>query len=410
MENQNKYAREISNAGDYLWTNGKPKLQHLDIELTERCNNACIHCYINQPINDKNIKTREMSTEFVCDILTQAADLGCLSVRFTGGEPLVREDFKEIYLFARRLGLKVVLFTNARLITEELGELFSRIPPGKPISITVYGMHANSYDEVTVSPGAFKEFWQGVSIFRRLNIPHEVKQSLLPQNRAEVDEFEAFAASIPFMNGVPPGYSMNFDLRARRDNPAKNRFIKSLRVSPEDTLAMVTRDPEKYINQMRQFVSKFLSPPGDKLFSCGAGLGASVDAYGNAQMCLLLRHPQTVYLLETQTHYKQHPQTSSSPLKFALQDFFPLVRQMRATNPDYLKRCAVCFLRGFCDQCPAKSWEEHGTLDTPVEYLCEVTHLQAEYLGLLKNGEKSWTLSREVWQARISAFLHPDGI
>ena len=34
MENQNKYSREISNAGDYLWTNGKPKLQHLDIELT----------------------------------------------------------------------------------------------------------------------------------------------------------------------------------------------------------------------------------------------------------------------------------------------------------------------------------------------------------------------------------------
>ena len=33
------------------------------------------------------------------------------------------------YLFARRLGLKVLLFTNARLITPELADLFARIPP-----------------------------------------------------------------------------------------------------------------------------------------------------------------------------------------------------------------------------------------------------------------------------------------
>ena len=26
-----------------------PLLGHLDIELTERCNNACMHCYINLP-------------------------------------------------------------------------------------------------------------------------------------------------------------------------------------------------------------------------------------------------------------------------------------------------------------------------------------------------------------------------
>ena len=32
---------------------------------------------------------------------------------------------------------------------------------------------------------------------------------------------------------------------------------------------------------------------------------------------------------------------------------------------------------GLCEQCPAKSWSEHGTLDTPVEYHCEMAHAQA---------------------------------
>ena len=31
------------------------------------------------------------------------------------------------------------------------------------------------------------------------------------------------------------------------------------------------------------------------------------------------------------------------------------VHGARASNPEYLERCAVCFLAGFCEQCPAKS-------------------------------------------------------
>ncbi len=383
-------------------------LSHLDIELTERCNNACIHCYINKPEKDPAAQACEMDTALVKDILRQAADLGCLTVRFTGGEPLLREDFAELYEFARRLGTRVILFTNARLVTPGLARLFSRILPGQPIEVSVYGMHASSYDAVSATRGAFEEFWRGITLLKEYKIPFIVKQSLLPQNRVEIPEFEAFAASLPHMD-QKPGYSMNFDLRAHRDNPARNRFIKSLRISPEETLTMLARDPEKYRKKMREFASRFMRPAGDTLFACGAGLGTCIDAYGNAQMCMLLRHPDTVYSL----HPDRVPSTQSpgtlSPLKYALTEFFPRLRQMRAANPEYLRRCAVCFLKGLCEQCPAKSWEEHGTLDTPVEYLCQVAHAQARYLGLVLDGECSWEIQPEVWKARLQAFIGDTG-
>ena len=98
-----------------------PLLNQLDIELTERCNNACLHCYINRPAGSADARKRELSTAQWQDIFRQAADLGALSVRITGGEPLLREDFAELYLCARRLGMKVTLFTNARRITPQLG-------------------------------------------------------------------------------------------------------------------------------------------------------------------------------------------------------------------------------------------------------------------------------------------------
>jgi hypothetical protein len=75
---------------------------------------------------------------------------------------------------------------------------------------------------------------------------------------------------------------------------------------------------------------------------------------------------------------------------------------MKAANPDYLRRCARCYLKSMCEQCPARSWMEHGTLDTPVEYLCDIAHAQARYLGLLTDGERSWELTD--WRDRVSRF------
>ena len=376
----------------------RPSLGQLDIELTERCNNDCVHCCINQPMNDAAARAREMTTAQVQDILAQAAGLGCLQVRFTGGEPLLRPDFEELYLFARRLGLKVLLFTNARLITPRLADLFVRIPPKVGIEITVYGMTAASYDAVTRAPGAFAQFWRGVNLLLERNVPFIVKQSLLPHNRAELEQFEAWAQTLPWMTHRP-SYAMNFDLRNRRDDEAKNLTVAALRLSPQETVAMLARDEAHYRKEMAEFAVKFMGPPGERLFGCGAsgGHGMCVDAYGRAQPCMGIRSPDlTVDLI----HLPPLPETGKGAegLGQALSQFTAL-GELRAANPEYLRRCARCFLKGLCEQCPAKSWSENGTLDTPVEYLCAVAHAQARFLGWLGEDESGWDVLN--WKERV---------
>jgi len=367
----------------------KSILGRLDIELTERCNNNCIHCCINLPADDIDAKNRELSTEEIKNILKDAASLGCISVRFTGGEPLLREDFEELYVFARKSGLRVLIFTNATLITPHLAELFSNIPPLEKIEVSVYGMKKSSYEAVTRVPGSYKAAWNGINLLLKYKVPFVVKNAFLPSNKDEIDEFEKWVATIPWMD-KPPSYSMFFDLRCRR-NGDKNESIKKLRVSPEQGLKVLTRRKDKYLKEMKEFCSKFMRPSRDKLFSCGSGIRSGcVDAYGYFQPCMMLRHPDTVYNLK------------NGSLKDALMNFFPKIRATKATNPEYLRRCARCFLKGLCEQCPAKSWMEHGTLYTPVEYLCEVAHSQARYLGLIKENEKAWEV--EDWENRIGQF------
>jgi radical SAM protein with 4Fe4S-binding SPASM domain len=364
----------------------KPLLSQIDIELTQRCNNNCIHCCINLPERDSGALSREMETGFVKGILTEAAALGCLAVRFTGGEPLLHKDFPELYLFARRLGMQVILFTNARLITTELAELMAKFLPGRNVEVSVYGMNPKSYDGVAGRQGAFYEFRRGVDLLLFYRIPFIVKGPKLQVLKGEREEFEAWALSIPAMDKKPL-FSMNFDLRYLRDDSAKNLRIAKLRATPEETVSMLASDPQ-YQKEMGRFCSMFMGPSGDRIFNCGAGQSPCVDAYGYAHPCLPLRHVRTAVDLHKTTLGK------------ALKELFPAKIGMRATNPDYLRRCACCFLKGLCEQCPAKSWTENGTFDTPVEYLCSVAHAKARYLGLLGEHEHGWEVVN--WKKRVA--------
>jgi radical SAM protein with 4Fe4S-binding SPASM domain len=380
------FSRKIPSGRAGLWKAGRPPLARLDFELTERCNHDCIHCSVNLPAGDDEAKRRELTAAEIKNILEEAASLGCLSVRFTGGEPLLRDDFEEVYTAARNLGLRVRIFTNATLITPGLAALLKKIPPLEKMEVSVYGMTAESAAAVTGNPDSHEASRRGLALLLSHGVPFVVKGALLPPTKDEADRFEAWARELPGMT-APPSCAMLFDLRSRRDLEAKNERIRELRMGPQEYVRLESRHGEGQAVELRAFVARFAGPGGDHLFPCLADT-ASVDAYGRFQVCLSLRHPDTVYDLK------------KGSLKNAVEEFLPKVREMRTANPAYLKRCGRCFLKALCLQCPAKAWAEHGTLDTPVEYFCGIAHAQAVSIGVLEEGEKAWGLAD--WQARVA--------
>lgn len=77
-------------------------------ELTRRCNLACRTCFndSHHPLPD------ELTTPEILDILDQLDQLGTFEIRFTGGEPTLHPDFREIVAFARARGFYISLGTN----------------------------------------------------------------------------------------------------------------------------------------------------------------------------------------------------------------------------------------------------------------------------------------------------------
>ena len=385
-----RYFQKI-NAGAYpFWQHRKPVLTMLDMEITERCNLDCQHCYINRPADDRDAAACEMSTAQICDLLQQAARLGCLMIRLTGGEPLLRGDFEDIYLCARRLGMVVAIYTNATLMTPRLADLFERIPPLHAVEVSFYGMRPESYEAATRTSGAFDAATRGLRLLSDRHIPFVLKGAVLPPTRGEIEEFETWAACLPGVTNAPI-FTLFFDPAVRSVPAQKDSRIRGLRLEPAACVEILARRPDRYRREMQRSFLKNPGLRGSRLFDCGVGIdSAAVNSRGGIQPCLLLRDSELMYDL------------GSNSLANALGLFRTDLRRRRAFNRDYIRRCSRCFISPLCEQCPAKSWMEWGELDRPVDYYCAVAHRQAFYLGLLKKGEKSWQV--DDWPERIDRF------
>ena len=88
-------------------------LHVLELELTNKCNLNCIHCYVDKII------PHELSFDTVLDLIRQAKILDVYRLVFTGGEPLLYPKVFTAARYAKKLGIKnLFLLTNGILINK----------------------------------------------------------------------------------------------------------------------------------------------------------------------------------------------------------------------------------------------------------------------------------------------------
>ncbi|MBN1629020.1 MAG: radical SAM protein, partial [Thermoleophilia bacterium] len=338
-----------------------------DLEITARCNNDCRHCYINLPAGDLTAKAAELGTAELLDIARQAVDMGTMWCLLTGGEPLLREDFAEIYLGLKRLGLLVSVFTNACLVTPAIVDLFKKYPP-RDIEATVYGATRETYEAVTRRPGSWSAFVHGLDCLLEGGLKVRLKAMALRSNAHE------FAAISRFCRDRTNDY-YRFDpvlhLRVDRDSE-RNEQIKAERLSAAEVVALERADPRRF-KSLREGCTngdlinpEFENETSDHLFGCGAGFNSFAVGYdGTFRLCSSLWHPDTVYDLREGT------------LREAWEEWVPHVRSMRSSSPEFLDTCRRCPIINLCLWCPAHAALETGALDGWVEYFCQVAHARA---------------------------------
>lgn len=340
-----------------------------DLELTARCNNDCAHCYINLPGGDRAAKGKELTLEEIARIADEAIELGALWVLVSGGEPLLRDDFADIYLLLKRKGLLVSVFTNATLIIPEHVELFRKYPP-RDLEVSVYGATKETYESVTRRLGSWAAFRRGLSLLEEGSVRVRLKAMVLRSNVHELSAMSAFCRA-----HTKDYYRFDPLLHCRFDgDEERNAEIRAERLSPEEIAAIEHADAERF-GALSEHCDEFIfegdcGPGCDHLFHCGAGNGSfSVGYDGTFRLCSSLWAPGTTYDLRTGT------------LKEAWEQIVPRVRDMRSSNPEFLKTCRTCPIVRLCLWCPAHAHLETREMDRRVDYFCRVAHARARSLG-----------------------------
>lgn len=344
------------------------------LEVTARCNNNCRHCYINLPAGDRQARAKELSVDEIGAIADQAVSLGAMWCLVTGGEPLLRADFPDIYMMLKRKGLLVEVFTNVTLVTKEHVQLFLEYPP-RDVEVTVYGATEQTYEAVTRKPGSFAAFIRGLNLLLDNGVKVRYKAMALRSNVHELPEIGRFCRE-----RTKDYFRFDPWLHGRFDgDPRRNEEIRSERLSPEEFVAAEQSDSERHDGLRKACKDMLIDNPEahddhglcNHLFHCGAGNGEfAVSCDGIFRLCPSLWHPDCIYDLRRGT------------LENAYYTHAPKVLQKRTNSKEFMDRCRRCKLVNFCLWCPAHSHLETGKLDTPVDYFCEVAHARARMLNL----------------------------
>jgi radical SAM protein with 4Fe4S-binding SPASM domain len=328
------------------------------IELTKRCNLRCMHCYLGpQEIYHKN-RHEELTTTQIFSILDQITEAGCMYLLITGGDPMMRKDFAEIYTYAKRDGLLITVFTNGTLIDDRILDLFTELPP-RLVEISLYGATARTYERITGNSGAFKRCMTGIRGLHDRKIKFNLKTVLMTHNQVELEQMRELAQDF--------GVKFRFDAQIF-PTMGGNLAPLELRIPASEAVRGEFSDDGRR-NEWIEFINRVEPAPiQDALYQCGAGVTTfHIGPTGILQACLM-------------TDYVSYDMKTGD-FETGWREVIPKIRELKAPAS---YPCNGCDMRYHCDSCPALFRLENGEDNLQSEYVCTIGHLRFEELSRYK--------------------------
>jgi MoaA/NifB/PqqE/SkfB family radical SAM enzyme len=200
------------------------KLRSIQIELTARCNERCLHCYI--PQRNKN---RDMDTPLLMSLLDQCRDMGVEQITFSGGEPMLHPGFLPAVSKADWDGLKLRIFSNLVMLNDDMLAALKAFHIHE-IQTSLYSVDPAIHDRVTQLPGSCESTKRGIERLVENNIPVFISCPLIKQNKDSYPGILAYSAEM----GI--GCAPNVSIMAQFGGGVENT---QNRLSADEALAVI---------------------------------------------------------------------------------------------------------------------------------------------------------------------------
>lgn len=311
----------------------------LSLETTYRCNEKCIHCYLP---DDTQLK--ELSIDQIDKLLQEFVELGGFQLLLTGGEVGIRKDFGEILGLAKKYSLLTSINSNLTCLSDGIIEQLIDLHP-RAVFCSIYSAKAALHDSVTCLSGSFE---RSIATIQRLvdgGVPVAIKTPLMKITAPYWREVEELAQALGC------GFEIDLNITAKNDggmSPAAFRV--------EDPFVL------KEIFRSKHFGATIMNEPIDFLQGhnpdstiCGAGAnGLSISPDGMIHPCIGISEAIGNY-----------PSDSISKVWHTSPFFFRWANQKLRDTP-----CGECVSLGSCSKCPGAWYAEHGNYIQPTAYNC----------------------------------------
>jgi len=152
-------------------------------EVTRSCNLACVHCRASSL---RGPYAGELTTEQGKRLLDEIAGFSNPVIILTGGEPLLRPDICDLAAYGDARGLRMVLATNATLVTEPVAA--KMLGAGiKRVSVSIDGLNAESHDRFRAVPGAFDGSMSGIAAMKKVGMEFQINTTITRANLGQIE-------------------------------------------------------------------------------------------------------------------------------------------------------------------------------------------------------------------------------
>ena len=341
----------------YLHTKGRAMGVPIagNFELTARCNFNCPMCYVHLSNDEVQSRGGELTAEQWLKIARDAKDRGMIFALLTGGEPLVRKDFFEIYDGMREMGLMISINSNGSMLQGKILERFLETPPFR-FNISLYGGCDETYRRMCGLP-VYSQVKENIRALRKAGVDVSLNVSITPYNRDDLARIYADAVELDV--NVKASSYMYPPIRVNGGAYGCND-----RLSPEESAAsavawdLLRFTPEVFA-QRAENMAKMCNPDPDGCpvedgegVRCRAGTTSLWLTWdGRMTPCGMMTEP-VVY-----------------PLEVGFDAAWEELRRKTAMIRTPAK-CVSCDHREICGACAAVCYTESGRFDAVPEYMC----------------------------------------
>lgn len=332
-----------------------------NFELTARCNFDCKMCYVHLTAEEQRRRGRELTADEWLAIAEEARSRGMLFLLLTGGEPLIRADFRYLLTELKKMGLLVSVNSNGSLIDRDWLEFFRHEPPFR-FNITLYGGSDAAYERLC-GRAMFGRVTENIRALRELGIGVKMNASMTPYNIGDMEQIYHIAEEL----GTPMQLATYMFPPIRRDESAvghNDRFTACEAADYSMRWDRLRLTPEQFQERARAMKQGLALPSEEESCEGTPGEGVSCRA-GRSAFWINWQGGMTPCGMMTQ------PLVSVPELGFARAWEETKAATARIRLPGV---CAGCRLKNACHACAAMCVTETGRFDARPDYVCEMTH------------------------------------